>query len=150
MKQPYIAAPTHREAVENRLGLRMAAHLQRGADALPHDITERLRFGREQALEKARAARRQVVAATTAAPTVLMQGNGMAGLGGPPSLWLRLASVLPLVVLIAGLVFIQYHHDSEQVAVAAEIDTALLSDELPPDAYGDPGFAEFLRNAVDH
>jgi hypothetical protein len=68
-------------------------------------------------------------------------------LGGPPSVWLRLASALPLVVLVAGLVLIQEYHDREQIAAAAEIDSALLADELPPAAYGDPGFSEFLRDA---
>jgi hypothetical protein len=29
---------------------------------------------------------------------------------------------------------------------AAEIDAQLLSDTLPPAAYSDPGFAEFLKN----
>ena len=32
----------------------------------------------------------------------------------------------------------------QQIAVAAEIDSALLADALPPTAYGDPGFSEFL------
>jgi hypothetical protein len=68
-------------------------------------------------------------------------------LGGPPSVWLRLASALPLVVLVAGLVLIQQYHDREQITAAAEIDSALLADELPPAAYGDPGFSEFLRDA---
>jgi len=49
-------------------------------------------------------------------------------------------------VLVAGLVFIQHHHDLQQIEVAAEIDSALLADDLPPAAYGDPGFSEFLRN----
>jgi len=55
-------------------------------------------------------------------------------------------SALPLVVLLAGLVLIQQHHDSEQISAAAEIDSALLADELPPAAYGDPGFSEFLHS----
>jgi hypothetical protein len=49
-------------------------------------------------------------------------------------------------VLVAGLVFIQHHHDLQQIAVAAEIDSALLADTLPPAAYSDPGFSEFLRS----
>ena len=68
-------------------------------------------------------------------------------MSGPPSVWLRLASAFPLVVLAAGLVLIQHHHDLQQIAVAAEIDSALLADDLPPTAYGDPGFTEFLRSA---
>ena len=38
------------------------------------------------------------------------------------------------------------HDRRRQVVAAAEIDAALLTDDLPPDAYSDPGFAEFLRS----
>jgi hypothetical protein len=129
------------EALEGQLAERLTAHLSRSADALPHDITERLRFSRERAL----ASRRSVVTQVQAAPVVVHSGRA-AALGGPPSLWLRLASTLPLAVLVAGLVFIQHHHDLQQIAVAAEIDSALLADTLPPAAYSDPGFSEFLRS----
>jgi len=134
------AGLAHRlEAIEGQLALRMTAHLSNAAQALPHDITERLRFSRERAL-----ASRRTVAVAVAAPQVVHAGRA-AVLGGPPSVWLRLVSALPLVVLVAGLVFIQHHHDLQQIAVAAEIDSALLADDLPPAAYGDPGFREFLR-----
>ncbi|HQC99363.1 MAG TPA: DUF3619 family protein [Aquabacterium sp.] len=129
------------EALEGQFAERLTAHLNRSAQALPHDITERLRFGRERAL----ASRRSVAFQMVTAPAVVHTGRA-AALGGPPSLWLRLASSLPLVVLVAGLVFIQHHHDQQQIAVAAEIDSALLADTLPPAAYTDPGFSEFLRS----
>jgi hypothetical protein len=35
-------------------------------------------------------------------------------------------------------------HTQEQIRTAAEIDAALLGDALPPAAYTDPGFAEYL------
>lgn len=127
-------------AVEGQLAQRLTAHLSRGAQDLPHDITERLRFSRERALASRRAAVQPQLA-----PAVLHAGRA-AALGGPPSVWLRLVSGLPLVMLAAGLVFIQHHHDLQQVVVAAEIDSALLADALPPTAYGDPGFSEFLRS----
>lgn len=128
------------EALEGQLALRLTAHLSRGAQELPHDISERLRFSRERALASRRAA-----TVPQAAPVVVQAGRA-AVLGGPPSFWLRLVSTLPLAVLVAGLVFIQHHHDLQQIAVAAEIDSALLADALPPTAYGDPGFSEFLRS----
>ena len=123
--------------------MRIMARLSNGAESLPHDITERLRFGRERALALAVEQRR--VAAVLVAQPVAMAGRTVV-LGGPPSLWLRLASALPLLVLVAGLVLIQQHHDLEQISAAAEIDSALLADELPPAAYGDPGFSEFLHS----
>jgi hypothetical protein len=52
---------------------------------------------------------------------------------------------MPLIVLVAGLVLIQQVHERAQISAAAEVDAQILSDDLPPAAYSDPGFAEFLK-----
>jgi hypothetical protein len=52
--------------------------------------------------------------------------------------------MLPFVALVAGLVLIQQLQVQEEIDAAAEIDADLLSDDVPPDAYSDPGFKEFL------
>jgi hypothetical protein len=49
------------------------------------------------------------------------------------------------VALIGGLLLIDHLQTNEQIAAAAEVDAALLSDSLPPDAYSDAGFVEFLK-----
>ena len=139
--QSTMSGHAHRlQALEGQFAQRLTAHLHDGAQALPHDVTERLRFSRERAL-----ASHQAATTLVTAPVFLHAGRA-AALGSPPSLWLRMASALPLAMLVAGLVFIQHHHDLQQIEVAAEIDSALLADDLPPAAYGDPGFLEFLRN----
>jgi Protein of unknown function (DUF3619) len=130
------------EAAEARVALRITRRLSAGADQLPHDITERLRVARNLALDRARASRKLVA---TQAIAVQLQGSGALAMGGPPSWWLRLASVAPLAVLVGGLIFIQYRYVEQQIAATAEIDAALLTDDLPPQAYSDPGFSEFLR-----
>ena len=106
---------------------------------VPHDIEQRLRFARERALAEARLARTQAAQARQ----WVRSGSALALAG--PAWWQRAASVLPLFVLLAGLVFIQQMKSEGQIDAAAEIDLVLLSDELPPDAYSDPGFGEFLR-----
>ena len=53
---------------------------------------------------------------------------------------------MPLLLLVIGLLLIEHGQWYEQVLAAAEIDTALLSDNLPPAAYGDPGFSEYLND----
>ena len=63
--------------------------------------------------------------------------------------WVKLGSALPLVALLAGLVLIQHSQDDEQVSAAAEVDAALLADDVPPKAYSDPGFVEFLKAPRD-
>lgn len=143
---PGIAAPVSPatlEARRARLGKAMAAMLaEQAADTTP-DITERLRFGREQALARAQAARRQTAGA------VVAQGRAAAltaGGGDSPSFWFRLASALPIVLLAAGLLGIGELQDTLQVHAAAEVDAALLADDLPPEAYTDPGFQAFLKS----
>jgi hypothetical protein len=135
------------QAAEPRLSARLAAMLTVRAEALPHDVSERLRFAREQAVARARE-RRRLAEAPAAAPAVIGVSSGGLGLlaDGAPW-WQRLASLLPLVLLVSGLVAIDQWSTREQVLAAAEIDAQLLADQLPPDAYGDPGFAEFLRSA---
>lgn len=123
---------------EARVGHRLAARLAEGADGLDADLTERLRFAREKALDRARQVR-----ASAGEATVSVGGGAAAWLGG--GWWVKVASVLPLVALAAGLLMIQHLHTEAQIATAAAIDAELLADDLPPAAYTDAGFAEFLK-----
>lgn len=134
---PHAAA----DALQARFALRVAARLTERSTALAPDLSERLRFAREQALERARAVR----GAETVGPVSVHRG-GAAVLGRIGSgWWLKAASVLPVFALAAGLFMIQRWQDDNQIATAAEVDAALLADDLPPRAYGDAGFAEFLK-----
>ena len=139
---------THQTAalssLEARMGVRLAGVLSARSQALPHDITERLRFAREKALTIARQSRAQPAGG---AAVVGISSAGSATLGSFLPWWQRAASVLPLLVLVAGLVMIDNWAVREQVLAAAEIDAQLLSDDLPPAAYSDPGFGEYLRNS---
>jgi len=129
------------DALQARFALRVASRLSEQAESLPHDLSERLRVAREHALDRARQLR---LSQPVVAAALVTQGSSMA-LGQPPSGWLRLASLLPLMVLVLGLFFIQYLHDQAEIHAAAEVDAALLADDLPPEAYGDPGFVIFLK-----
>jgi hypothetical protein len=61
------------------------------------------------------------------------------------NVWSRLASLMPLIALVAGLAFIQHITDDDRANELAEVDSALLTDDLPPSAYADPGFLQFLK-----
>jgi hypothetical protein len=131
-------------ALQARFGVRVAAALSGQAAQLPHDVLERLRVSRDQAVVRARHMR-----LATAPPAVEVTGwqGSAAVLGGDARWWQRAAAMLPLVVLVVGLVLINEWTTREQVLAAAEIDAQLLADDLPPSAYSDPGFAEFLRSS---
>ncbi len=138
-----IATPfgsPHRDVLEARVARRIAARLSERADEVPHDIAERLRVARQQAVERARQLRK-----LSAAPAWGANG-GAAVMSGPPSWWLRLAALVPVALLLAGLFVIQRTYLEQQISAAAEIDEAILTDDLPPQAYSDPGFVEFLKS----
>ena len=147
MSTQQTRSSTGLEALEARLGARLAASLNERTIAVPHDIAERLRISREQAVARARQSRqsRAAVTAAAAGPAVLAAGRGSLGLGGGGRFWLGLAAWVPLAALIAGLVLIQQWNDRQQVLAAAEIDAVLLADDLPPAAWTDPGFREYLK-----
>lgn len=133
------------DALQERFGSRIAAALTRQQELQQrHDIDERLRFAREQALARARESRR-----TAQAPLAVNSGGAAAllpgGTGEAPPWWLRLSSLVPLAVLAAGLLLIDRHYEQTQIEAAVEVDAALLADDLPPEAYRDPGFVEFLK-----
>jgi hypothetical protein len=126
----------------DRMGQELARLLTQSCGELPHDLTERLRIARQQALAVRKpepVLKHQVVA----------NGSSLT-LAGPPSeglgLWSILGSALPLLALLAGLVTVQWLDREQTVSDLAEIDTALLVDDLPPAAYSDPGFIQFLRH----
>lgn len=136
----YGTAP---RALEAQLGARLATALSRGAEAPAHEVAERLRAAREQALARAREARE----AGSAVATVAAGAGGTAVLGSFTPWRQRLALALPLLLMAAGLVAIDRWTVRERVLAAADIDAQLLTDSLPPSAYTDPGFVEYLRTA---
>jgi len=140
MNKPIDHRPAELEALQARLALRLTAALDE--QPLAHDIGERLRVARERALAHARGVRAEPATA------VVATGRGAAALAGGSPWWTRLASLAPLLVLVAGLVLIQHMNNQAQIDAAAEIDAALLADELPPAAYGDPGFSQYLRDVA--
>ncbi|MCW5659448.1 MAG: DUF3619 family protein [Burkholderiaceae bacterium] len=137
---PALEPTPHRDVLEARVARRIAARLTEGSDNLPHDIGERLRVARQQAVDRARQLRKLSTVASWQA-----QGS-TAVMWGPPSWWLRAASVVPIALLLLGLFAIQRTYLEQQISAAAEIDEAILTDDLPPQAYTDPGFAEFLKS----
>lgn len=130
---------------------RIAARLEGGS--VPHDISERLRCARQQAL----AARQAVpLAALQAAPAsaafeaaLATSGPGPGGqLPDRPDTpgWLGwLAPLLALAALLAGLLALQPQQLLRPGPRVAEADADLVADALPPRAYADRGFLQYLR-----
>lgn len=138
MTHSHTTAPS-----QDAFGLAIAARLNTACLELPHDVSERLRAARTRAV----AARLIQQPRTQTAQHVTVQGGvGMLHFGDEGlSLWSRLAAFLPLIALVAGLALIQNLLDDHRANELAEVDAVMLSDDLPPTAYADPGFLQFLK-----
>ena len=122
--------------------------MTQGTEDLPYDISERLRASRMQALAR----RKKPVAVVHTATSIHMAGHSAVLGTGPQGMgwWQSLLSAVPIVALLAGLVVIQMDLDETGILEVAEVDAALLADDLPPAAYSDPGFVQFLKTTDSH
>jgi hypothetical protein len=104
---------------------------------LKSDHAERLRAAREQALAHQR----------TAQPALAMAFSDRvtAVLGGGPGFVSQMA--MAALFLIVGLVGITYWNNTQRVTDIEEIDAALLTSDLPIDAYLDKGFDAWLKRS---
>ena len=123
----------------DQFGQASAALLRQGTHTIPQNIKDRLYAARMKALtvkkpEKVRI-QKQVLAGS--ARNWTSESNGT---------WDTLGWIAPLVVLVFGLIGIAQWQDDSRINDIAEVDAALLSDDVPPDAYADSGFMAFLKN----
>ncbi|MDN7935753.1 DUF3619 family protein [Burkholderia metallica] len=138
------SAPANRE---HEFALKVRRALDERAAALPAATTDRLAVARRAAL-----ARKKPEVAT--APVFVPAFAGAAGAYGTTpagrpqaSFARRLLRAWPLALLLAGLVGIAYWEDMQRTAELADIDAAMLSDDLPLNAYLDHGFNAYLSRA---
>ena len=101
---------------------------------LDRATVDKLRAAREAALSRQRAER---------APVLVWADNVFGNGWGWASLSARV--VLPVVMLAVAAFGIYRWQESQRLAEVVEIDTQLLTDDLPIDAYLDRGFQNFLK-----
>jgi len=121
---------------EQQIAYRIKQLLNRGLD-LDAGKLARLKESRERAL-----ARQNV---ESRVPVLAWAGNAIGRSGGPSALITRL--LLPMAVLILGLIAINQWRDTQVAAEIEEIDAAVLTGDLPLDAYLDKGFDAWLKRS---
>ena len=111
--------------------------LNEHAEQLPAATTDRLAAARKAAM-----ARKKPHAPVQVAQRQLAGNIGalfsFSSLG-------RMGVIVPLLALVAGLAGIYHYEEQQRIAEMAELDAAVLSDELPLTAYLDQGFNAYLE-----
>jgi hypothetical protein len=105
-------------------------------DQLPPSATERLAAARKLAVSRKKAH----------APVRVAQRQlaGNVGAFFSSSMFGKMAVIVPLLALVVGLAGIYEYEEQQRIAELAELDAAVLSDELPLTAYLDQGFNAYL------
>jgi hypothetical protein len=101
---------------------------------LPAQVERRLQAAREAALARQRMER---------SPAFAWADNVLGRFGSWPAV--ALYTILSLAVLAAGAAGVYTWQQNQRIAELEEIDSQLLTDDLPIDAYLDRGFQNWLK-----
>lgn len=134
---------------DRQTAARVKSLLDESAQRIPPNIQARLNNSIEMALQAHALKSAQLKVAEN---TRFTKGQGSSGLSGVlesfsnwfnrPALSLALSAVFVMVSASAVVKYgIDYQNANETETV--ELDAAILADDLPPDAYLDPGFINF-------
>lgn len=133
------------QANERILAAGIRRHLDEGAEHLPYRVTERLAMARAKALAQVLAPApgkpagpSPAASATTARPA---PGQARASLR-----WRVALALVPIAVLACGVLLVDFVQQEAAVTELAEIDDALLTDDVPLAAYADRGFGVYIKN----
>ena len=116
--------------------------LNEKTENLPENIMEGLASSRKIALSRKKSSSplKRLVSQSAVAGHIGQFFND------PAYFWLsRLGAVITMAVLISGLVGIYHVEEQNKIKEVADMDIAVLSDELPPHAYLDQGFKAYLQ-----
>lgn len=120
---------------EMQFGNKVRQVLNRGLVGVDDTTAERLRAARERALARQR---------PEPSPALAWADNVLGGSGGGSFAW-RLLLALSVAVALGAAIYLYNWQQTQRVEEIEEIDTALLTDELPIDAYLDRGFQNWLK-----
>jgi len=122
---------------EQQTAHRIRQLLNKGLD-LDAGTLARLKTAREQALARQR---------VRAPAFVLAWADNLFGRFGGNGSSIISRMLLPMAVLIFGLIAVNQWRDTQNAAEIEEIDAAVLTGDLPLDAYLDKGFDAWLKRS---
>lgn len=121
---------------EERYAYRVRQALNHGLEDIPTAATRRLEAARHLALSKQKQTVRELVLA----------GAGSFASSLPRVHIPYLKQALAIVALLLGMWISFYWHSVQYVTELEEVDSALLADDLPPEAFMDNDFFQWLKD----
>ncbi|MBK7794305.1 MAG: DUF3619 family protein [Betaproteobacteria bacterium] len=136
-------------ANEQYFAEKIAGYLDRGNDGLKAGTAYKLQQARAQAL--ARLAEREHAPGMTLAGAHGLAGGPVADAAGRSRHphWASRGLWIGIALIIAGSVAFQQWQATQQVQELEETDAAILSSDLPIDAYLDRGFQNWLKHVAE-
>jgi hypothetical protein len=126
---------------ENEFGYRIRQALNEGLESLDYRTTYRLQQARQAAL-----ARHHSVGQTERIWAPSLQTADGPPVEDEPVSWLRrLGLAAPLLAVIIGFVGIYEYQESRRISELADMDFAVLLDDVPLETYADESFGALLK-----
>jgi hypothetical protein len=119
---------------EERYAYHVRQTLNHGLKDIPPAASRRLEAARHLALARQK----------QAVPQMALAGVGASSLWTGTAPYLK--QILAVLALLLGMWISFYWHSVQYVTELEEVDSALLTDDLPPDAFLDNDFFEWLKD----
>lgn len=120
---------------EERQAYRIRQALNHGLADIPPAAARRLEAARHLALTRQKQLAPQIALSGENAPTIW---------SAPVAPYIK--QLLAVLALLLGMWISLYWHSAQYVTELEEVDSALLADDLPPDAFLDNDFFEWLKD----
>lgn len=127
-------------SLEERMGLLARDLLDDGAEQLPANIIARLNQARDLAISQIPQQKEWAAESVWATSGY---GHNKESRNWASKMWGALGAA-PIVALALGLFAIASWQQDERIKDIATVDSALLTDVIPPEAYKDDGYVRFL------
>jgi len=120
---------------EERYAYRVRQVLNQGLNDIPPAASRRLEAARHLALSRQKLAEPEMVLVNTVSLSFSTTSHKP-----------YLKQVLAIAALLLGMWISFYWHSAQYVSALEEVDSALLADDLPPEAFMDNDFFEWLKD----
>jgi hypothetical protein len=124
---------------ETEISSKITRYLDHGASDLKAGTAYRLQLAREQALAR--------LADPQRASAFALAGAGGGTLGGGRHILTDVRVWVGILLIVGGVLYYQYWQVAQQTREITDTDAAILTSDLPIEAYVDRGFQNWLKHS---